>query len=238
MEADLETVGERLRDALEACTFEDSRGHERRCSVRWLGKQLSERYRELRGTAREALQGYFDGKTSPSIALLEATASILDVRTAWLATGEGMALRDAYVYTDRPLWLIDGVATPGGGGRLEEHWLPPEGNLEEIRDSFNKRFHRIGPSARTWSQVSPMIHVAFGNLFARVIESEKKKRGEFIEARARGGIAGGLLRELSQAARGLPNGAEGSRQYGGPVWTDSLIRVIGRRMMEHRIGAR
>jgi hypothetical protein len=43
----------------------------------------------VKGASYSSLRGYLDGSRSPSLEILEASAPILGVRTAWLVLGEG-----------------------------------------------------------------------------------------------------------------------------------------------------
>jgi transcriptional regulator with XRE-family HTH domain len=92
----MRTVGDRLRFALDM--WGDLPGA--RMGVRTFVERMRERYPDVPGTSRGMIQQYLNGSVEPPLAFLRAASSLLEVRPAWLAFGDGPVHRTSELDDD------------------------------------------------------------------------------------------------------------------------------------------
>ena len=130
----MKTLGERLREAIGAWSVAGKRP-----SIRKFHAALKDQ--EVPGHSRHMIHAYLADRQLPSLAFLEAAASILGVREPWLAYEDGEMTEAA-----------ERVAVVERGGE--------ENQLAEVLDAMPKLYTR-----------SPMVRATYLEALRRVIEA-------------------------------------------------------------------
>ena len=140
------------------------------------------------GISNGALSHYRHGKYAPKVETVDKLAEALGVRSEYLLTGKGLMGADTWSVGNRALYDVDGIlADDQAGPTLGEH-------AKAVKDEFYEGFKRQTIQKTQYLSLSLTVHVIFGNLLARAMNSFRERKNERVsDPKWRGDIAGRLL---------------------------------------------
>ncbi len=215
----MDTVGERLKYALAL------RGK----TANWLATQL-----KMTNMAREAagispipwantvrIYELLGGGEKPTpVEFVEAVASLLTLRPAWLAFSDGPCEADVPGDQWRELYLVD--------GRLRRFKPPDE---PELRAQVRREFEAGFEAAEGFGRVSATVQVVFANYLAHHFERCREEPTGFPDqALWRGTEAANTF---NLAVKKVRDGAKATgKPNSSPAWTAALLWAFGSRGMQ------